>query len=276
MRRHTTIAATLLSVGLFATTACASTLVKPEEAALASAPAPFPYTEWNALLAKYVDDQGRVDYGRLKGTPEDLARFERVFAAVAASSPKKTPAKYPTKEARLAYYLDAYNVLVWKNVLGRIGPGSKFTNVDKEKISFFYSTEFLVGDDKLNLLDLENKIIRPTFKDGRVHMALNCASGGCPMLPREAFTPDKVDQQLSREARKFVNEPRNVSFDAATKRLRLSHIFDWYKEDFGKEPAKVIDWINHYRDPASQIPSDAKIEYVDYDWTLNDVRLLRR
>jgi len=276
MRRSATAVAAFLTVAILtaATTACAS-LVKPEETALASAPPSFPYTEWNALLGKYVDDQGRVDYGRLKATPEDLARFEKVFAAVAASSPKKTPAKYPTKEARLAYYLDAYNVLVWKNVLGRIGSG-KFTNVDKEKLSFFYSTDFLVGDDKLNLLDLENKVIRPTFKDGRVHMALNCASGGCPMLPRDAFTPDKVEQQLSREARKFVNEPRNVSYDAATKRLRLSHIFDWYKEDFGKEPAKVIDWINHYRAADAQLPADAKIEYVDYDWTLNDVKLLKR
>jgi hypothetical protein len=275
MRRLATLAASLVAVTIaVADTACAS-VVKPDEAAVAAAPATFPYSEWNALLGKYVDDVGRVDYGRLKSTPEDLARFEKVFAAVAASSPKKTPAKYATKDARLAYYLNAYNVLVWKNVLGRIGTG-KFTNVDKEKISFFYSTDFMVGDDKTNLLDLENKVVRPTFKDARVHMALNCASGGCPQLPRDAFTPEKVDSQLSREAKKFVNETRNVSYDAATKKLKLSHIFDWYKDDFGHEPAKVIDWINHYRAPDAQIPADAKIEYVDYDWTLNDVKLLKR
>ena len=105
-------------------------------------------------------------------------------------------------------------------------------------------------------------------------MALNCASGGCPQLPNYAFTPAKVDEQLSAEARKFCNEKRNVDFDAATKEVKLSHIFDWYKEDFGKEPAKVLEWINNYR--TDKIPTDAKLKYVDYDWTLNDVSILKR
>jgi hypothetical protein len=94
------------------------------------------------------------------------------------------------------------------------------------------------------------------------------------MLPPEAFTPAKVDEQLSREAKRFCNEKRNVDFDGATKKLKLSHIFDWYKEDFGKEPAKVIAWINQYR--SDKLPTDAKIEYADYDWTLNDQHLLNR
>jgi hypothetical protein len=229
---------------------------------------PFPYAAWDALLEKYVDGKGRVDYNAI-----DRGAFEKVFAAVAASSPKKNPDKYPTKNAQKAYYIDAYNVLAWKDVLTRL---PKLKNVDSEKVSFFYFTKFLVGGEAINLYDLESKIVRPTFKDARVHFALNCASGGCPMLPREAFTPAKVDEQLSREAKKFCNEKRNVDFDAATKKLKLSHIFDWYKDDFGKEPAKVIAWINNYRAADAKLPIDAKIEYVDYDWTLNDVHLLNR
>jgi hypothetical protein len=119
-------------------------------------------------------------------------------------------------------------------------------------------------------------VIRPTFKDGRVHMALNCASGGCPQLPQHAFLPNTLDAQLDQETRKFANEQRNVDLDATKKTLRLSHIFDWYKEDFGKQPDKVISWINKWRGPEAQLPVDAKIEYVDYDWTLNDVNLLKR
>lgn len=247
--------------------ACAAT-VKPDAAAVAAAPVPFPYAGWSALLGKYVDDKGRVDYNAV-----DRAAFDKLFAAVAASSPKKNPDKYPSREAAKAYYLDAYNVLVWKNVLNRL---PKLKNVDSEKVSFFYFTKFVVGGEEMNLYDLENKVVRPQFKDARVHFALNCASGGCPMLPREAFTPAKVDEQLSREARRFCNEKRNVDFDAATKKLKLSHIFDWYKDDFGKEPAKVIAWINQYRAADAKLPADAKIEYVDYDWTLNDQRLLKR
>jgi hypothetical protein len=248
-------------------------VVKPDDAALKAAPVPFPVEEWDALLKKYVDDKGRVDYGRLKGDAADVAKLERLYAAVAASSPKSAPDKYPSKDAQKSYYINAYNVIVWKNVLARF---PKMNNVDKEKASFFYFTKFVVGGQEMNLYDLENKVIRPQFKDGRTHMALNCASGGCPLLPRYAFSLSKIEDQLSVEARKFCNEKRNVELDAGTKRLRLSHLFDWYKEDFGKDNDKVIAWINRYRSPEAQIPGDAKIDYVDYDWTLNDVNLLKR
>jgi uncharacterized protein DUF547 len=248
-----------------ASVACGAT-VKPDAAAVAAAPVPFPWAQWDALLKKYVDGKGRVDYNAI-----DRGAFDKVFAAVAASSPKKNPDKYASKDAHKAFYINAYNVIVWKNVLNRL---PKLKNVDSEKVSFFYFTKFLVGGDEINLYDLENKIVRPQFKDARVHFALNCASGGCPQLPQDAFTPEKVDAQLSREAKKFCNEKRNVDFDPATKKLKLSHIFDWYKDDFGKEPAKVIAWINQYR--ADKLSTDAKIEYVDYDWTLNDQHLLNR
>jgi len=220
-------------------------------ASIASA-APFPFAQWDALLKKHVDPKGRVDYAAV-----DRATVDKLVAAVATFSPKRNADDK-------AFYLDAYNVLVWKSVLDRL---PKLKSVLADKDSFFYTTRFVVAGEQLSLDELENKIVRPRFKDPRVHFALNCASAGCPELPREAFTPDKVDTQLSREAKKFCNEKRNVDFDPATKTLKLSHIFDWYKDDFGKEPAKVIAWINQWR--ADKLPTDAKIEYVDYDWTLN-------
>ena len=258
----------VLAALLIAGSACAGT-IKPEPGV--SGVVPFPYEEWNGLLKTYVDDKGRVDYNKLKGNAEDMKKLEKVFASVAASSPASAPDKYPTKSAKEAYYLDAYNVCVWKNVLGRL---PKLKNVDSEKASFFFFTKFPIGGKEMNLVDLEKDVVRKQFKDGRVHFALNCASGGCPQLPPEAFTPAKLDAQLNREAKKFVGEKRNVDFDPATKKLKLSHIFDWYKEDFGKADDKVITWINNYR--AEKLPTDAKIEYVDYDWTLNDVSLLKR
>jgi hypothetical protein len=254
--------------------AAPANVMKADEALVKAAPAAFPFEDWDALLRKYVDDKGRVDYTALKGNAEDSRTLEKVFAAVAATGPKSHPDAFKSKNAQKAFYLDAYNICVWKNVLSRLGP--KFTNVDKEKVSFFFFTKFVVDGKEINLKDLEGDVVRPTFKDGRVHMALNCASGGCPMLPKYAFVPAKVDEQLSAEAKKFANEKRNVDWDKAANQVKLSHIFDWYKDDFGKEPAKVIDWINHYRAEGDRIAPDAKIEYVDYDWTLNDRHVLQR
>ena len=114
----------------------------------------FPYDAWNALLGKYVDSKGRVDYGAV-----DRAAFDKVVAAVAAPSSKKDK----------AFYLDAYNVLVWKYVLSRL-PALK--NVDSVKQSFFYDTKFVVGGEEMNLSDLENKNISPQFKDPRVREAM--------------------------------------------------------------------------------------------------------
>ena len=67
-----------------------------------------------------------------------------------------------------------------------------------------------------------------------------------------------------------------VDFDPASKKLKLTHIFDWYKEDFGKADDKVIGWINNFRAADAKLPTDAKIEYANYDWTLNDVNTLKR
>ncbi|MEO6954021.1 MAG: DUF547 domain-containing protein [Polyangia bacterium] len=253
------VALLLVSSGL----ACAGVVAPQKDAALT----PFPTARWNALLEKNVDTEGRVSYDRV-----DKAEVDKLYASIAASSPT-TSADYPTAKAKEAYYLNAYNVLVWKNVLDRL---PKLKSVDDAKLSFFVFTKFEVGGKAISLKDLESDIIRPQFKDPRVHMALNCASAGCPALPREAFTADRLDEQLDREVRKFVGEKRNVDYDAAKKVVRISKIFDWYKDDFGKEPQKVLAWINGYRAKDAQLATDSKISYIDYDWHLNDEHLLRR
>lgn len=262
----------LLLLGLVSSAAASAEVVRPDPAAARLAKRPLPTAVWDGLLKRYVDEKGRVDYTRLAATSQDRERFEALFASVAASSPKKTPELYRGLAAQEAYYLNVYNILVWKNVLLRL---PKIGRVDEEK-NFFSGTEFLVGGEAMSLDVLEKRIIRPTFDDPRVHMALNCASGGCPVLPREAFTAERLSAELDREARRFCSEPRNVRIDSAAQRIALSRIFDWYRDDFGGTTAAVIDWINRYRDSAAKLPQDAKVEYLDYDWTLNDVHRLKR
>jgi hypothetical protein len=242
-------------------------VMKADEAAVKAAPKPFPTDAWDALLKKVVDAEGRVDYAKI-----DKAALDALFAALAASSPKSNPDLYKSKSDKLAYWINGYNVAVWKNVLSRL---PKLKSVDDEKVSFFGLTKFSFGGLELSLHALENDVVRKEFGDARVHMALNCASGGCPKLPNYAFTGAKLEQQLSNEARRFCNEKRNVDYDPAQKTVKLSKIFDWYKDDFGKAPDKVITWINNYRAADAKIPTDAKISYVDYDWHLNDPSLKR-
>lgn len=265
--RSRRLPALFLSTALVASAAYAGTLA-PRLAAPAGA---FPFADYDALLKKYVDDQGRVDYNAIKTSEADTV--EKLYAIVSATGPDKTPDLYKGKNAALAYYLSAYNLLVWKNVIDGI---PKLKRVDQGLYSFFRNPEFQVNGAEVDLDDLEKKVIRPRFKDGRIHFALNCASGGCPKLPRDAFTPDKVQAQLDTESKRFCNEKRNVDFDAATKTLKLSMIFKWYKDDFGGSSMSVIDFINKYRAADAKIPPDAKIDYIDYDWRMNDKSLPNR
>ncbi len=220
----------------------------------------YEFKTWDELTHKYVDGQGRVDYAKLKADAADRKKLDALYDQIT----REDVNALDSKSAREAFYLDAYNTIVWKNVIDHD------TKSVADRSYEFFQRKFTVGGKETSLDELEKKIIRPAFKDARVHMALNCASGGCPKLPRDAFTPQKLDEQLDREARAFVGEKRNVDYDAATKTLKLSHIFDWYKDDFGD----VIAWINQRR-AGAPLPRDAKIVYVDYDWTLND-RALRR
>lgn len=257
----------LLGSTLLASAASAGTL-EPKVVAPAGA---FPFAEYDALLKKYVDAQGRVDYYALKAN--DAGTLERLYAILAATGPDKTPNLYKGKNAALAYYVSAYNVLVWKNVIDSL---PKLKRVDQGLYSFFRNPEFQVNGAEVDLDDLEKKIIRPRFKDGRIHFALNCASGGCPKLPRDAFTPDNVQAQLDTESKRFCTERRNVEFDPTTKALKLSMIFKWYKDDFGGSDMSTITFINKYRPADAQLPPDAKISYMDYDWRMNDKSLPER
>lgn len=231
----------------------------------------FPFAEYDALLKRYTDADGRVDYAGLK--QRDAATIDRLYATLSATGPDKTPELYKGKDAAFSYYLTAYNLLVWKNIIDQI---PKLKRVDEGNYAFFHKPQFEVDGKKASLDELEKKVIRPRFQDGRIHFALNCASGGCPKLPRDAFVPAKVQSQLDKEARRFINEKRNVSYDAASQQLKLSMIFKWYKEDFAKDDAGLLAYLNKYRAAGEQLPPGAKIEYVDYDWRMNDPSLPTR
>ena len=228
----------------------------------------FSYADWNAVLEAHVDERGTVDYAALAAAPERLDRF---LAEVERTSPEKEPALFPSREDRLAYYVNAYNAWVIRGVLVR-GP-------EKESVwkgglvsgySFFVGMEIVLGGKKTNLKKLEDKTIRAVFADPRVHAALNCASRGCPRLPRKAFEPAGLDARLDEAMREFVSEDRNVSLDAAARRVTLSKIFDWYSADFlaferkqGNPDASIVDYVNRYRAAGSAVPRDWTVRFAE-------------
>ena len=132
-----------------------------------------------------------------------------------------------------------------------------------------YCRQFILGKKitttiLYNLNNIEHDILRK-MGEPRIHFAINCASASCPVLQPFAFTADKMESQLDRAAREFINDPsRNaIGRDQA----ELSKIFKWYKEDFTEPAGSLVAYLNQYLE--EPLPEDAKIGYLAYDWALN-------
>lgn len=216
------------------------------------------YSGWTQLLATHVDDKGEVDYPKLKANRTALDTF---VAQIGAVGPKTRPELFKTREAKLAYYINAYNALTLFNVINRY---PEIQSVVDSKLSFFLSTEFVLDGQEISLYALENDLIRPTFEEPRVHFALNCASAGCPVLPAQPFLPDTLEAQLAAETQAFLHEKRNVAVEGG--KIVLSEIFKWYAEDFSPSP---VAWIRAQA-PDLSLPEKAEVTHRPYDWALND------
>jgi len=172
-----------------------------------------------------------------------------------------------------AYWINLYNALTVKLVLD---------NYPATSIIWMGDTFFSIGpwDDELAIInnraislnDIEQNILRPIWKDPRIHYAINCASYGCPNLSSQVFTADNIEQQLNTTAIKFINHPRGVTVSGDD--LILSKIYSWYEEDFGNNENDLIEHLKLFAEPTlkqalvkfQQDPED--IDY-DYDWRLN-------
>lgn len=155
--------------------------------------------------------------------------------------------------------MNAYNAMTIDLIL-RHQPLESIKDIKKPWDQRFWK----LGDKYYNLDEIEHKILRK-MSDPRIHFGINCASFSCPPLLNEAFTAEKVDSQLDMLARKFINDSKRNTITAD--RVEISKIFDWFAKDF-KTDGSVINYLNKYSE--TKILSDAKVRYMDYDWSLND------
>ncbi len=211
------------------------------------------HSTWNTLLKKHVKADGMVDY---KGFKKDRAELDKYLKMLSSQEPSED---WGVNEL-LAYYINLYNAYTVDLIL-RNYPVKSIKDINSP-----WTSEFVkVGDTKISLAGIENSILRK-MNEPRIHFAINCASISCPKLLNEAYTADKMEKQLERVTREFINSDKNeISANAA----KLSSIFDWYEKDF-KEKGSVIDYINQYSN--TKINSGASISYKEYNWDLNEAK----
>lgn len=214
---------------------------------------------WARVLARRVDDRGRVDFA---GLGRDRADLDRFVAWVYENGPGNRPALFGGRADILAYHLNAYNALAMYNVLAAGVPRSI---AEYGIVRFFWLRRVKVGGEPISLYRYENEVIRPLGEE-RVHFALNCMAVHCPHLPRQPFHAATLEADLEREARQFLNEPRNVQVDPLRRVVRLSEIFDFFPEDFLAKAPSLVAYVNRYR--TAPVPTGYAVEFIQYDWTV--------
>ncbi len=236
-------------------------------AAAACAPVDHDHTAWTTILGRFVRD-GEVAYGRLEreSAPLLASYLDGLSGACADDYTRWSRAE------RLAFWINAYNAFTVKRIVDhypiasirKIGwlPGAAF----RER---FIPMPGLKGGT-VSLDDIENGTLRADFREPRIHFALVCASRSCPMLRREAYRAADLDRQLDDQARTFLADPTKNRFDATTNTLHLSSIFTWFRPDFEAAAGSLPGYVGRYlSDPRATAPG-VRIEFLDYDWSLND------
>lgn len=241
-----------------------------------------PYTEgsnatvdhsaWSALLARYVtkseDGINRVDYARFKSSDRaTLASYIDALQNVNVAGLDR-PEQFAFwanlyNAETIAIVLDAYPVASIKDISLGGGLVAAFTGGPwKAKI-------LKIGGAELSLDDIEHGILRPIFKDPRVHYAVNCASIGCPNIGVEAFAGATLEAQLDAAARAYINHPRGIRVEGGE--VFASSIYSWFQDDFGGDDEGVLAHARRYADEAlkEKLEAITNISDYGYDWTLN-------
>lgn len=172
-----------------------------------------------------------------------------------------------------AYWINLYNGLTVRVVLDHY-PVKSIRDIDISP-GFFsngpWDAKLLrIEGINVSLNDIEHRILRPVWRDPRIHYAVNCASIGCPNLQPEPYTANNMENLLEKGAREYVNHPRGARLER--NRLVLSSIYNWFQDDFGGNEESVKKHLSRYanRSPALELKKFRGSIKYQYDWTLNE------
>jgi Protein of unknown function, DUF547 len=225
---------------------------------------------WDALLRRHVDEAGGVGYAGWKASAADVAALDEYLALLSRGD----PARDASRESRLAFWINAYNALTIRGVLGEY-PTSSIQNHASRLGGYNIWRDLLlqVGDRHYSLGQIEHALLRP-LREPRIHFTIVCASRGCPRLRNRAYTAAGLERQLQENTLAFFADPRNLTYDASTSRLRVSPILKWYTADFGPDQGEMLSFLAPYlpADVSRQLSGGGgvRLAYLDYDWRLND------
>ncbi|MSQ52229.1 MAG: DUF547 domain-containing protein [Betaproteobacteria bacterium] len=248
------------------------------------------HSAWSGLLKKHLVliEGGLASQLSYSSIAADRASLKTYLNSLSSVSESEFNAW--SKPRRMAFLLNAYNAYTVEKILTRYPNlksirdfGAVFGNPWKDRFFRLFGRESWLDHVEHDLLRA-----RGVYDEPRIHFAANCASVGCPMLREEAYVGERLDAQLEEQARRFLSDKSRNRYNPKTGKLEVSRIFDWYKEDWSSDyqgiaaDARPIasreQYFTRYAALLAEREEDrrllaagkAAIEFLDYDWTLND------
>ncbi len=214
------------------------------------------HSDWDLVLKPYIrlgpDGVNRFAYSRLSA--EDATQLHRYIDRLAAISISQF-----SQHEQLAYWINLYNALTTQAVAAHY-PVASIREINLGGGGFgdgpWEKKLVAVVGGELSLNDIEHRILRPIWRDPRIHYAVNCASIGCPNLRRSAYEGDTVNRGLESAARNYVKNPRGVSIQAGD--LVVSSLYVWFRPDFGDSDGTLIAHLRRYARPTLKSALDGR------------------
>ena len=229
------------------------------------------HSAWTAILNSHLvrgeDGLNRFKYAKLK--KGGLGALQNYLAGLQATDPESL-----TANEQFAFWVNLYNAKTVE-IVTRHYPVASIRDIRLSLNPFsgpWKKKVVRVSGVDLSLDDIEHAILRPVWKDPRIHYAVNCASVGCPNLLATAYSGTKLETMLDAAARAYVNSPRGVRIENGT--VTVSSLYDWYAEDFGASVPEILEHIALHAEPvlAKRLRNAARIDGYVYDWMLNGAK----
>ncbi|MDP2700171.1 DUF547 domain-containing protein [Thalassospira sp.] len=233
------------------------------------------HDRWQAVLDRHVipQESGATAFDYIAAQRQSrgaIAAYIDDMAAIAIGT--------HNRGEQMAYWINLYNAVTVLVVLDSY-PVHSIRDIDISP-GLFSSGPWgkklvTVEGRSLSLDDIEHRILRPIWRDARIHYAVNCASVGCPALAQKVFTGGDLDRQLDAAATGFINHPRAVRLNKDGTALILSRLYDWYRDDFGRSDRDLIAHLRSFARPElrailMQFKGGLRVSDYQYDWALND------
>ncbi len=218
---------------------------------------------WSRVLRTVVHTQGQqtlVNYTQLKAHPQVLEAYLAQLSSVSKPQYKRFD-----REQKLAFLINTYNAFALKLIIDNY-PVASIKKINLFLFSPWKKKFFRLLGEKQSLDFVEHQMLRKHFQEPRIHFAIVCAALSCPNLRPAAYTADKLEIQLAEAERAFFQDKNKNVYHQASRTVKVSKIFEWFKDDFKAKYGPLAAYLKKKMGLSGKF----KIDYLEYDWGLND------